>query len=389
MIERKEKQSPAKSREISALTNRYLPGKDPVFLDIETTGLGWRSSHIYMIGLLYAESDVWVMHQYFLRRPFREKEMLEQVSSLLAALGPRLSVHYNGDGFDLPYLRNKYDFYALPCPELFSATADSMDILKEIRPYKSTLGLSSLRQKALEEFLGLAREDEHSGSELISVYQDYLLSGKDALLAPLFLHNHDDLLGMTALLSARAYPSFLNGGFQVEHAVLNDVGLELTLGVDRVFPKALSLTPDHCGIKGLMNNSRDTDRMYADLEENRARIHIPCFRGELKYFYANYRDYYYLPAEDTACHKSVAVYTDPAHREHARASNCYQRVQGSFLPLPPGIREAALVTGASGIYRSAYRSEPAFFKPSASWLADKAVLKRYALSLFRIMTSSG
>ena len=54
--------------------------------------------------------------------------------------------------------------------------------------------------------------------------------------------------------------------------------------------------------------------------------------GELKYFYSNYRDYYYLPIEDTAIHKSVGEYVDKTARVKATARTCYTRKQGLFLP---------------------------------------------------------
>ena len=52
----------------------------------------------------------------------------------------------------------------------------------------------------------------------------------------------------------------------------------------------------------------------------------------LKYFYSNYKDYYYLPAEDTAMHKSIAEFVDKAHRQKATKANCYTKKPGQFLP---------------------------------------------------------
>lgn len=64
----------------------------------------------------------------------------------------------------------------------------------------------------------------------------------------------------------------------------------------------------------------------------KAKITIPVLRRELKYFFENYREYYYLPVEDTAIHKSVAVYMDKSYRQRAGKENCYQKMTGSFLP---------------------------------------------------------
>lgn len=61
-------------------------------------------------------------------------------------------------------------------------------------------------------------------------------------------------------------------------------------------------------------------------------MRIPLYHGELKYFYPNYKDYYYLPAEDMAIHKSVAAYVDKNHRTQATAATCYSKKSGCFLP---------------------------------------------------------
>lgn len=53
----------------------------------------------------------------------------------------------------------------------------------------------------------------------------------------------------------------------------------------------------------------------------------------LKYFFKNYKDYYYLPEEDITIHKDVATYVDKNHRIQATASNCFTKVTDNFLPI--------------------------------------------------------
>lgn len=38
----------------------------------------------------------------------------------------------------------------------------------------------------------------------------------------------------------------------------------------------------------------------------------------MRHFYSDYKNYYYLPKEDMAIHKSVAAYVDHEYRENAR-----------------------------------------------------------------------
>ena len=48
------------------------------FFDIETTGLSWRTSHLYLIGALFFDpaADTFTLRQWFLDRPTEEKRCL-------------------------------------------------------------------------------------------------------------------------------------------------------------------------------------------------------------------------------------------------------------------------------------------------------------------------
>ena len=62
-------------------------------------------------------------------------------------------------------------------------------------------------------------------------------------------------------------------------------------------------------------------------------LFLPVYSGELKYFYPNPSDYYYLPLEDCAMHKSVASFVEKEYRKKATAATCYTKKTGTFLPL--------------------------------------------------------
>lgn len=61
-------------------------------------------------------------------------------------------------------------------------------------------------------------------------------------------------------------------------------------------------------------------------------LKVPLYYDTLKYFYSNYKDYYYLPDEDVALHKSVASFVDKEHRIKATPQTCYTKKEGAFLP---------------------------------------------------------
>lgn len=99
-------------------------------------------------------------------------------------------VHFNGDGFDIPFLQKRCKHFNLPYS--FSDVA-SFDIYKKVKPYRNLLGLDSLKQKSIEQFLGIARTDKYNGGQLIEVYKDYLMTHEQNLYDLLILHNEDDL----------------------------------------------------------------------------------------------------------------------------------------------------------------------------------------------------
>ena len=75
---------------LSADLQMYLRNGD-VFFDIETTGLSWRTSHLYLIGALFFDpaADTFTLRQWFLDRPTEEKEMLVSFFTFLSDVKQR------------------------------------------------------------------------------------------------------------------------------------------------------------------------------------------------------------------------------------------------------------------------------------------------------------
>ena len=182
---------------LSADLQMYLRNGD-VFFDIETTGLSWRTSHLYLIGALFFDpaADTFTLRQWFLDRPAEEKEMLVSFFTFLSDV--KRLVHFNGTTFDLPYLTHKALFYQMEDP--LSSIA-SLDLYQALRPFQSILGLSSMKQKNVEQYLSFPRKDQLNGKQLISVFHDYLQTLDEKKLELLFLHNYDGFCSGTARAS--------------------------------------------------------------------------------------------------------------------------------------------------------------------------------------------
>ena len=294
---------------------------DLLFFDIETTGFSGDSSSLYLIGCTWYQNDSWHLIQWFADTADAEEELLHAFFSFLKNF--RILIHFNGDGFDIPYLLKRCGHYGLSYD--FSGV-ESLDIYKRIKPYRRLLGLDSLKQKAIEQFLGVSRRDTYSGGQLIEVYQDYLTTHEQFLYDLLILHNADDLKGMPKILPILNYPDFLEHGFRLSgHQILEQTDifgtphhlLELTCDSDFSVPVPFEA---------------ESAPVRCEVQRHRLTMTIDLFDGTLKHFYPNYKDYYYLIYEDTAVHKSIGEFVDKSARTRATARTCYTRQSGCFVP---------------------------------------------------------
>ena len=109
-----------------------------LFFDIETTGLSARSSQLYLIGCLHIQEENFFFRQWFAESSADEPLLLDAFSSYLAELpSDCLLLHFNGNGFDIPYLRQKYESHSREFP---LDSMESLDLYRMIRPHKKYWG---------------------------------------------------------------------------------------------------------------------------------------------------------------------------------------------------------------------------------------------------------
>ena len=317
------------------------PKERILFYDIETTGLSMAKASMYLIGAVFFEDGRWKLRQFFAESLYDETKLLEGFFGLVnerKRLGRVFLVSYNGDGFDLPFLKGCLRQYGLPYD--FTGTF-SLDLLKKVRPYRKLTGLSDCRLKTVEKLCGIEREDRYSGGELIYVYEEYLrLSDldpescentelnrklKDELLRTLLLHNAEDILDMPLIMDVLAYESLFEGGFTVTESAVSGGVWDIHAKLDTALPK------------GIYRETAEYVLSISEEDPLELNLAVTLYEGELKNFYTDYKNYYYLPAEDYAIHKSVGEYVDKKARRQATARNCYQRVKGTFVPQPEAI----------------------------------------------------
>lgn len=344
--------------------DHYFP-EHHAFFDIETTGFSPKNAFVYLIGLALRSKNELHIYQFLAEHPSEEPEVLRAFYQKLD--GIQTLITFNGLGFDLPFLKGREASYDI---------CGNLDFYQNIDLYKVTGKLAQLfhlpnkKQKSVELFLGIDREDKYSGGELISIYHEYEKKQDSHLESLLLLHNYEDVLGMTKLLSLLAYRDFLESPANVLDARLetcrpygstcDEQELLLELQVPMAFPKHFLFQKEFCSLM---------------CQDRIARLLVPVTCGEMKFYYDNYKDYYYLPDEDMAVHKSVASFVDSKHRKKATAATCYTKKSSVFLPQGEAV--------FSPCFYPEKKSGTAYFALTEDFLSDQKALNLYATHLLK------
>lgn len=370
-----------------------------VFFDIETTGLSAERSSLYLIGAVCYEDGAWRLVQWFAESMYDEEEMLAGFFGLLS--GKRreaqketgrsagvVLIHFNGDMFDIPYLRRVIQRYRLP--DEFTGVL-SLDLYKKIKPYKAVLGLPNCKLKTIEQFFGIAREDRFNGGELIYVYEEYLRLKnldpesceaneqneklRDHLLKTLLLHNEEDMANLPCICGSLAYDDLFRKQYRLVSASVEELQGKRILDLKYELPEALPRELDY--EEGPYVLSAGSAGPAQAAGHSLLEVTVRLYEGELKYFFADYKNYYYLTAEDYAVHKSVGEFVERKARKQATARNCYQKKTGIFLPQPESLFLPEFYSEYKGSIRYAEFTE--------DMLSDREHLKEYAAALLSRM----
>lgn len=336
--------------------------KEALFFDIETTGLSAASSIVFLIGAVRFDGKAWQLTQWLAESPLDEPKLLE--AFLSAAQNARTLIHFNGQTFDLPYIKERAAFHRLTHT---LDKMDSLDLYQKFRPLKKILQLDRMNQTTLEAYLGWQRDDRLTGKHMVSLFKKYAASGENGLRSLLLLHNHDDMVGMTHLLWLASFLMLFRGAIgqiRAEAPALPSSSLEnteilwkLSFTLDSPLPVPLSFEKPY----------------HLSVCKNEGTLTIPSYFGELFYFFPDYKNYYYLPLENQAIHKSVAAYVDKEYRLPAKPDTCYTRKTGLFLPQPKEL--------ISPVFRRSFHSKNLYFLWSDDLCQKEELLHSYLCAI--------
>ena len=200
----------------------YTEKLNTAVFDLETAGLNSQKDMI--ISASFIDEDGENIRQYFCDDPQAEylliTKILEELDSLDAV------ITYNGDSFDIPFLKTRAKKYGMEekFPRIWS-----IDIYRMLKEYWAAGKLlPSLSQSSVEKALGIdvMRTDRIDGAECIPLYNRYLARGDEDAKEKILLHNADDVRQLSKIASRLSFIPFHKAAY--ENGYLIKVESELT-----------------------------------------------------------------------------------------------------------------------------------------------------------------
>ena len=237
--------------------------------------------------------------------------MLSEFSDLIKKY--KYLVSYNGGTFDIPYIRTKFKQFDIADT---LDTITSIDVYKTTRKYKKIFQLPSVKQVDIEDIVGFKRQSYISGGDLIAAYKNYLHNNSQELLQSMLTHNLDDIRGLISISDC------------VNLSHLHECHVETIENTDSAITYTCSIPYIPCRLT------------YADshfrINAYHHSMHVSVFvvHTSMKYYFKDYKNYYYLPMEGIAIHKSMATYVDSSHKEKATKNTAFTIKESNFVYSP-------------------------------------------------------
>ena len=406
--------------EALSLLSGETAARRPLFFDIETTGLNALACYIYLIGCLIETPDGLRFRQWFAENADEEPEIIR--CFLETVENDTVLVHYNGNTFDIPFLKERVRHHRMPLS--VPNKEETLDLYRHLSRSQKLLGLPNRKQPSLEKAVGYNRTDPYDGGTLIAFYSEYVgrcrfdKARAEELLASLLLHNRDDILGLSQIPALLPYCIFSDLPLTDAKQSVIDGTVTYTATLPCALPKpfrkilplpeipascriqpmahttgtaiqpmvnatgtAISGAPD--GISDAAGNTPSnpgdvpSENLFADLllSGQTVCLQVPVYEMAPYYFFEDYKNYYYLPVEDKAIHKSLASFVAKEYRKPATRETARQQKSGSFLP--------QITEQIGPVFRFRHNDELCFFERTD---LDAADIRDYILNWFRFLT---
>ncbi len=320
---------------ISYALDKYFD-ETTLFFDIECTGLSPRKSFIYLIGYATRTDSSVTITQLLASNESEEIEILTEFENVLQQYDKLLG--FNSTRFDESFIIErcrKYNFNTK------IKSKHHTDMYLMTTKAKCLLDLPNYKQKTIENFLGLYRDDKYNGGELIPVYQHYSMLRDIQSKELILLHNFEDVKGMIFIADILSYPDLLNSKMNYINHEIHEDKLRFEIKTDISLPNSINKQREY-GLYIIKN-----DRIFVTLN---------LFNGELYTFLPDYKNYFYLIDEDIIIPKSIGESIDKNSRRPAKKSDCKVKSKDLFLQLP----EKLDIGPSTRIFKPSFDSKEAF-----------------------------
>ena len=255
-------------------------------VDIETEGRFWRTSRLLAARVITYGSPL-EEYEWIAERESDEYDILSELAQVL--MRSSCIMTFNGDSFDLPHLRKKYQAYRAQDPTKGKKT---LDLMRALMPYKFMFELQSYR---LADYLSLF----HGKYDIRNDAEGALLVSSLLELSNLF--TLPDTSCEAGMLEQEGESKKI---FRAKWKTPDEMPIEI-----EIFDEVFHLTS--CG--------------------SYVRLEIACDGSVLRRYYIDYENYDFLLAEGYAAHRSLTAYVAADRKEKAVRTNCFSLIPVSSV----------------------------------------------------------
>ena len=255
-------------------------------VDIETEGRFWRTSRLLAARVITYGSPL-EEYEWIAERESDEYDILSELAQVL--MRSSCIMTFNGDSFDLPHLRKKYQAYRAQDPTKGKKT---LDLMHALMPYKFMFELQSYR---LADYLSLF----HGKYDIRNDAEGALLVSSLLELSNLF--TLPDTSCEAGMLEQEGESKKI---FRAKWKTPDEMPIAI-----EIFDEVFHLTS--CG--------------------SYVRLEITCDGSVLRRYYIDYENYDFLLAEGYAAHRSLTAYVAADRKEKAVRTNCFSLIPVSSV----------------------------------------------------------
>ena len=255
-------------------------------VDIETEGRFWRTSRLLAARVITYGSPL-EEYEWIAERESDEYDILSELAQVL--MRSSCIMTFNGDSFDLPHLRKKYQAYRAQDPTKGKKT---LDLMRALIPYKFMFELQSYR---LADYLSLF----HGKYDIRNDAEGALLVSSLLELSNLF--TLPDTSCEAGMLEQEGESKKI---FRAKWKTPDEMPIAI-----EIFDEVFHLTS--CG--------------------SYVRLEITCDGSVLRRYYIDYENYDFLLAEGYAAHRSLTAYVAADRKEKAVRTNCFSLIPVSSV----------------------------------------------------------